>query len=135
MVPDPEISAAEHYPLIQSTLKKYSEPRGGVFIHGEGEGRNGSVGFDKLAAHAAEKLGLRCYGFPADWDRLEKRAGPLRNRLCAELLFAFEPLGYRLAFVAFPTGGPGTASATSLVTKLSAERGIAVQIERFPVTL
>jgi hypothetical protein len=125
----------EHYPLVQQVFQKYAEPRGGVFIHGDGEGRNGSVGFDKLAAHASEKLGFRCYGFPADWERFEKPAGPIRNRLCIEVLFAFKDAGYRLAFVAFPTGGAGTGGAIKLVTKMSAARGVVVQIEQFPITL
>lgn len=125
----------EHYPKIKSVLEEYAEPRGGVFIHGDGEGRNGSVGFDKLAAHAAEKHGLRCYGFPADWERLKKPAGPIRNRLCVELLFAFRAAGYRLAFVAFPTGGPGTGRTIDLVAKMRRERDVLVRIEQFPVTL
>ena len=124
------------YPsLIKAALEKYAEPRGGVFIHGDGEGRNGSIGFDKLAVAAAERLGFRHYGFPADWERLKKPAGPIRNRLCAEVLFAFEGAGYRLAFIAFPTGSTGTGRTIDLVTKLRAERGIPVQIEQFPVTL
>jgi len=125
----------EHYPLIKAALEKYAEPRGGVFIHGDGEGRNGSIGFDKLAVAAAERLGFRHYGFPADWERLKKPAGPIRNRLCAKVLFAFEGAGYRLAFIAFPTGSTGTGRTIDLVTKLRAERGIPVQIEQFPVTL
>jgi hypothetical protein len=125
----------DHYPRILAALEKYAAPSGGVFIHGDGEGRNGSVGFDKLAAHAAEKLGFRCYGFPADWERLKKPAGPIRNRLCAEVLFAFKGAGYRIAFIAFPTGSTGTGRTIDLVTKMVAQRGVAVQVEQFPVTL
>lgn len=125
----------EHYPLIKSALEKFMEPRGAVFIHGDGPGRNGSVGFDTLAAHAAEALGYRVYAFPADWDRFGKFAGPMRNALMTEILFAHHAARSRLALVAFPTGGPGTAGTLALVTRESKKRDIAVLIEQFPVTL
>lgn len=125
----------EHLPLLQGALEKYVEPRGAVLLHGDGVGRSGSIGADQLANHAGEKLGFRVHPFPADWDRLGKAAGPIRNRLVAEILFAHEPAGYRLAFLAFSTGGPGTEGAHALIQKLQISRGIPVQIEKFQVKL
>jgi hypothetical protein len=125
----------EHYTLVRQQLTPYSKIRGGVLIHGDGDGRNGSVGADQLARHAGEALGFTCYGFPADWDRFQKRAGPIRNRLCVEVLFAFAHAGYRLGFLAFPTGGPGTAGAIQLVEESRDTRGIGVHIEKFQVSL
>lgn len=125
----------EHFKLVYQKLTPYSKIRGGVLIHGAGEGRNGSVGCDKLVHDAGEALGFTVYGFPADWDRLGKRAGPVRNRLCAEVLFAFARSAFRLGFLAFPTGGPGTAGAIKIVEDLSRMHSVPVQIEKFPVTL
>jgi len=125
----------QHYGQVFLALEKYATPRRGVFIHGAGVGRNGSIGFDGLASVAAEKLGFCVYGFPADWERFPKSGGPIRNRLCVGVLFAFKAAGYRLAFVAFPTGGPGTSGAIDLVTKQRDQRGVAVQIDEFPITL
>lgn len=125
----------EHYLFVASVLALYTSPYPGVFIHGDGDGRNGSVGFDKLAAHAAEKLGWTVYGFPADWDRLNKRAGPCRNRLCAEILLAHSYTQHSLGFVAVSTGGPGTEGAHKIVVDQSRLQNEPVNIEKFVITL
>ena len=37
-------------------------------------------GADNIAAHEARKLGLRVREYPADWDRFNLDAGPMRNQ-------------------------------------------------------
>lgn len=125
----------EHFPLVRQVLSLYTSPYSGVLLHGDGPGRNGSVGADTLAARAGDKLGYVTYGFPADWDRFNKKAGPIRNRLVTEIFLAHHASSYQLGFVAFSTGGPGTEGAHRLVKTLSQERSIPVHIEKFQVTL
>lgn len=67
-------------PLIEQNLVFYA-----------GQDKNGSTGLpvlihgacpkgaDKLANDIAEKLGWEIERYPADWDRLGKKAGVLRN--------------------------------------------------------
>ncbi len=124
----------EHYPLVRDKIEPFATP-GGVLIHGDGDGRNGSIGCDKLAERAGEHWGLRIIPIPADWDRLGKRGGPLRNRVCAEILMAHSYGIYRLAFLAFSTGGPGTEGAHKIVTDLSRQHNEPIHIEKFQVTL
>lgn len=68
----------------------------------EGEQR----GVDLLAREWAEEKGLEVKGFPADWDKYQKRAGFIRN---AQMLEEGKPQ----AVVAFP-GGVGTRMMVSL---------------------
>lgn len=49
-------------------------PKGAVIIHGAARGA------DSMAGQSAERHGLECLAFPADWDRHGKRAGFLRNQ-------------------------------------------------------
>ena len=37
-------------------------------------------GADRLAYEWAKERGVKCYEFPADWDRYKKSAGPIRNQ-------------------------------------------------------
>jgi hypothetical protein len=120
---------------VYQTLQRFDKPRGGVVLHGDGEGRNGSVGCDKLVHDAAEALGFRVHAFPADWDRQGKAAGPRRNKLVAEVLFAHGPAGFELAFLALSTGGPGTEGAHKIVTDMKKARDYPVHIEKLQVTL
>jgi len=48
-------------------------PRGTVFIHG------GARGADQIAGRMAAKLGYESETYPADWRRLGRRAGVVRN--------------------------------------------------------
>lgn len=125
----------EHYPLVRDKIEPFGTPGGGVLIHGDGEGRNGSIGCDKLARMAAEYWGLRVIPIPADWERLGKRAGPLRNRVCVEVLLAHCYGIYRPAFLAFSTGGPGTEGAHKIVVDQSLIQNEPVHIEKFVITL
>lgn len=49
-------------------------PKDTEIIHGACEGA------DEIAGEEAKKLGLKVREFPADWDNLGKKAGPIRNR-------------------------------------------------------
>lgn len=71
----------------------------------EGEQR----GVDLLAREWAEEKGLEVRGFPADWDRYQKRAGFIRND---QMLKEGNPH----AVIAFP-GGVGTRMMVSLARR------------------
>lgn len=77
----------------------------------EGEQR----GVDLLAREWAEEKGLEVRGFPADWDRYQKRAGFIRND---QMLKEGNPH----AVVAFP-GGNGTR----MMVRLAKRAGIPVR--------
>lgn len=64
----------------------------------EGRCRSGA---DRIARLFAFLWGWTCEGYPADWNRYGRRAGPIRNQL---MLDASEPD----VCIAFP-GGNGTA--------------------------
>lgn len=55
-----------------------SLPAGTTVIHGAARGA------DKIAGEVAGDLGLKVMAFPADWQRLGKAAGPVRNLLMLE---------------------------------------------------
>lgn len=61
----------------------------------------GAAGADKIAREWAVKNGIEVKTFPANWDALGRRAGPVRNQ---QMIDEGKPQGV----VAFP-GGPGTA--------------------------
>lgn len=63
-------------------------------------------GADTLAVEYAKAYGLKLHEFPADWKRLGKAAGPIRNR---QMLNEGKPD----LVVAFP-GGAGTAHMVSI---------------------
>lgn len=48
-------------------------PAGAVVVSG------GAPGVDSIAEHAARQRGLKVMVFRADWERLGRKAGPLRN--------------------------------------------------------
>lgn len=62
--------------IIERELRKL--PADTLIIHGAARGA------DTLAKFAAERIGLRVIndgkGFPADWKRYGKAAGPIRNQ-------------------------------------------------------
>lgn len=73
----------------------------------------GAPGADRLAERAAQELGLKTEVFPADWGKLGRAAGPIRNR---QMLDAGSDV-----VIAFP-GGRGTAD----MVRAARERGITV---------
>lgn len=86
----------------------HSEYEIDLVVHGAASGA------DSLADTWAKENGVRRYPCPAEWDRLGRRAGPIRNRY---MLDTFRPD----LVVAFP-GWKGTADCI----KAAEERGIRV---------
>lgn len=124
-----------HHDLIYDKLVPYMS-YGSALIHGMGKGRTpGGCGCDRIAAHAAATIGLRVLGFPALWTQQGNPAGPIRNTLCAEVLLAMGRAGYRLACLAFSTGGPGTEGAYREVSKQSQKSGQVVLMEKIDIQL
>jgi hypothetical protein len=123
-----------HADLIEDKLKPFSGIRQSLVIHGAGEGRRAPIpGCDRVAADVASYLKFRVHGFPALWNLQDKSAGPIRNQLLLEILLAHGQAGYRMAFLAFSTGGPGTEGALRGVRSCSKSHEI--QIEKIDVTL
>jgi hypothetical protein len=65
----------EVYGLMVNELKDFDI----TIVQGEARGA------DKSAKVAAQRLNLKCEGYPADWDTHSKAAGPIRNRQMAEV--------------------------------------------------
>lgn len=130
-----------HMDLVVEKLTPFSTPRQSLLIHGAGEGGNATIpGCDRVAAEAARHLKMVVFGFPALWNLFDTAAGPIRNRLCAEVLFAHGAAGYRLAFLAFSSGGAGTSSAIREVKNVQARdagklQPLALHTEIIDVTL
>ena len=86
-------------------------PRGSTVIHGDARGA------DRLAAVIASGLGLNVIAVPADWDRLGRSAGKIRNismlEMKPELVIAF-----------WKNGSTGTAHTIENATR----RGIALEV-------
>ena len=65
------------YDIILETLRAY--PPDTVIVEG------GARGADTFARLAAQKLGLECRTYPAQWQVYGRSAGPIRNRAMLEL--------------------------------------------------
>lgn len=123
-----------HADLIEDKLKPFAGVRQSLVIHGAGEGRISTIpGCDRVAAIAASYLKFRVHGYPALWNIQNKGAGPIRNNLLLHVLLAHGQAGYRMAFLAFSTGGPGTEGALRDVLHSDARSDIT--IEKIDVTL
>ena len=59
--------------LIERELRRF-DPKTTIIIHGAARGA------DTIAGEIATSLGFQVMPFPADWDRLGRAAGPIRNR-------------------------------------------------------
>ena len=80
--------------MMRATMETWLCP-GDTIIHG------GAPGADTLAAGVAKEMGIEQKGYPADWRKHGKAAGPIRNQLMLDD-------GKPDIVVAFP-GGKGTA--------------------------
>lgn len=80
-----------------------------IILHGAGRGA------DMLAQSWADKRGVCCLQFPANWDYSGKAAGPIRNQ---KMLYEGKPD----FVIAFP-GGRGTAD----MVKRAKAAGVAVR--------
>lgn len=126
-----------HSDLVREALKPFEGVRQSLLIHGAGEGRNATVpGCDRVVADIASFLKFRVHGYPALWNLQNKPAGPIRNTLCCEVLLAHGRAGYRMAFLAFSTGGAGTEGVLKIVRarNIDSAKGL-IQIEKIDVTL
>lgn len=85
--------------VFNATMKHLHGKGKRITVIIQGECPNG--GADKLAKQWAEAHGIKCLGFPADWKRFGKAAGPIRNQQMIEH-------GQPDMCVAFP-GHAGTA--------------------------
>lgn len=101
--------AADVAAAIQALEALHEELGFDVVIGGDARG------IDKIAAAWALEKGLELVEFPADWEELGRRAGPLRNQ---QMLDEAKPD----MVIAFP-GGKGTAD---MVRRARAE-GLAVR--------
>lgn len=125
-----------HSDLVHEKLKPFAGIRHSLLIHGAGEGRTALVaGCDRVAADIGRHLNLRVHGYPALWNLQNKGAGPTRNHLLADILRAHGKAGYRMAMLAFSTGGTGTEGALGLVRLMAEAHDLAILIEKIDVTL
>jgi hypothetical protein len=126
-----------HADIIEDKLRPFSGVRQSLVIHGAGEGRRVTVpGCDRVAADVASHLKFRVHGYPALWNTQGPPAGPIRNELLSEILLAHGRAGYRMALLAFSTGGPGTEGALKIVRSLNITSAKGeIQIEKIDVTL
>jgi hypothetical protein len=86
-------------------------------------------GADALAADIADQLGVVQKGFPADWAKDGRSAGPIRNRRMGSLLATWMLQGHTVEVLAFP-GGSGTRDMCQFAESL----GIAVTLIPEPVS-
>lgn len=91
-------------PLVDTTmLSLYEESEFSRVVTGDAKG------YDSLAKAWANVHGLKYQGYPADWKKYGKAAGPIRNR------WMFENERHKLmAAVIFP-GGSGTNDMASIL--------------------
>ncbi len=138
-----------HTALVREQLLRYLTGWQSVLIHGVGDGPDGSpwargkgvLGCDRIADKIARSSPFLCRVImcPALWDyepsglsgEQGRAAGPIRNKLCVDILAAHYRAGYRLAMLAFSAGGAGTEGAIRLVQKLKEP----VLFEKIDVTL
>ena len=71
----------------------------------------GAAGADALARAWATERGVQPATFSANWNKLGKPAGPIRNAMMVTVLKALEKAGWECKVVAF-SGGRGTANCT-----------------------
>jgi hypothetical protein len=71
------------YALIREALidayARLGADLGTLLVHGDGRGVDDALGADRIAARVWAAWGMATKGYPADWLRYGKGAGPLRN--------------------------------------------------------
>lgn len=82
-------------------------------------------GADTLGECFAKEFGLEIKEFPADWDRLGKRAGYVRNAEMAKFAMEDENYGVLIAF------WDGKSKGTKHMIDLAEKYGLKIHIVRF----
>lgn len=91
-------------------------PSSTVVIHGACRGA------DRAAGKAAWRRGLQVVAMPAQWQRLGRAAGTIRNQHMLDVLVALSECGYRVAVHAFPLpGSKGTRHMMEIAGKAGIE--------------
>ena len=83
----------EETELIKIELRKL--PAGTIVIHGAAPGADSIAGFE------ADLMGFEVIGVPADWDKFDLEAGPIRNRKMLSGLLKARAAGHEVRIVAF----------------------------------
>ena len=104
-------SSDAEYACIRRRLEKL--PEDSTIVHG------GARGVDTMAAQAAVSLGLEVEGYPAEWTKYGRAAGPIRNEQMADsgadLVIAFH---YDLS----------SSRGTADMVRQAKKRGIPVEV-------
>lgn len=82
-------------------------------------------GADTLGERFAKEFGLEIKEFPADWNRLGKRAGYIRNTEMAKFAMGDENYGVLIAF------WDGKSKGTKHMIDLAEKYGLEIHIVRF----
>lgn len=97
-------------PRVVEVLKGYRP--GTILVHGACRGA------DIICAAVAETLGFEVRGYPADWEKHRKAAGPIRNRqMLTEEHKPEEPIDVVFAFHNNFENSRGTADMVKIVDK------------------
>ncbi|NTX08917.1 hypothetical protein [Myxococcus sp. CA040A] len=115
-----------HLPVLREYVRRFAGVPGATLMHGAGGPRKedgpAAIGADKLweTACSVEWPWFRADDvdrFPADWERLKRRAGPVRNELMREALRGYSRRGISVRWVAAHVDlelGKGTAHMVAL---------------------
>lgn len=78
-----------NFDLIFNTIKKFVDNYGVItIVQGECKGA------DRMGKLVAQRFKIPCKGYPADWGKYGKKAGPMRNEQmlveeCPDIVIAF----------------------------------------------
>ena len=112
----------QDFHLLETKLKEYMEQK--QLSLAEIEIISGTAnGADRLGERFADKYGIPCSQFPANWDKYGKSAGYIRNNEMAK--YAAEKTGVLFAF------WDGTSKGTKHMIDLAKKQGLDVHVVQF----
>jgi len=91
---------------LDSLLQYVEDPSTVTILEG------GATGVDAFAKEYAKKRNMNCQEYPADWDKLGKAAGPIRNEKM------IKDCNWVIAFLQKGKENKGTQNAISQAKKL-----------------